>query len=407
MNILMLCNKSPFPPTEGGPMAMNSIVNGLIEAGHRVKILAVNSEKYHIKEKDIPKSYKEKTGIELIDVDLRIKPFEAFKNLFSDKSYHVERFISDDFNKKLIEILKKDKFDIVQLEMIYMAPYIETIRELSDAKIVLRVHNVEHLIWERIAKKTKFLPKRWYINHLVRTLRNYELEAINKVDGIAAITYKDAAFFRGETAVPVVDIPYGVNPEEFIPNYEVKERPTLYHIGSMNWMPNEEGIYWFLKNVWDKVAKRNPDLTLNLAGRHTPQWLMNLKKRNVNVLGEVPDAKEFISNNDIAIVPLLSGSGIRIKIIESMAMGRTVVTTMVGAEGIQYSEYENIIIADSPAKMVEVICNILNEPNEAKRIGWNARRLVEDLYDNKKIIDRLMIFYDEIIKTKKDITYIN
>lgn len=407
MNILMLCNKSPFPPTEGGPMAMNSIVNGLIEAGHRVKILAVNSEKYHIKEKDIPKSYKEKTGIELIDVDLRIKPFEAFKNLFSDKSYHVERFISDDFNKKLIEILKKDKFDIVQLEMIYMAPYIETIRELSDAKIVLRAHNVEHLIWERIAKKTKFLPKRWYINHLVRTLRNYELEAINKVDGIAAITYKDAAFFRGETAVPVVDIPYGVNPEEFIPNYEVKERPTLYHIGSMNWMPNEEGIYWFLKNVWDKVAKRNPDLTLNLAGRHTPQWLMNLKKRNVNVLGEVPDAKEFISNNDIAIVPLLSGSGIRIKIIESMAMGRTVVTTMVGAEGIQYSEYENIIIADSPAKMVEVICKILNEPNEAKRIGWNARRLVEDLYDNKKIIDRLMIFYDEIIKTKKDITYIN
>lgn len=407
MNILMLCNKSPFPPTEGGPMAMNSIVNGLIEAGHRVKILAVNSEKYHIKEKDIPKSYKEKTGIELIDVDLRIKPIEAFKNLFSDKSYHVERFISDDFNKKLIEILKKDKFDIVQLEMIYMAPYIETIRELSDAKIVLRAHNVEHLIWERIAKKTKFLPKRWYINHLVRTLRNYELEAINKVDGIAAITYKDAAFFRGETAVPVVDIPYGVNPEEFIPNYEVKEKPTLYHIGSMNWMPNEEGIYWFLKNVWDKVAKRNPDLTLNLAGRHTPQWLMNLKKRNVNVLGEVPDAKEFISNNDIAIVPLLSGSGIRIKIIESMAMGRTVVTTMVGAEGIQYSEYENIIIADSPAKMVEVICKILNEPNEAKRIGWNARRLVEDLYDNKKIIERLMIFYDEIIKTKKDITYIN
>ncbi|MBQ8221946.1 MAG: glycosyltransferase [Bacteroidales bacterium] len=407
MNILMLCNKSPFPPTEGGPMAMNSIVNGLIEAGHRVKILAVNSEKYHIKEKDIPKSYKEKTGIELIDVDLRIKPIKAFKNLFSDKSYHVERFISDDFNKKLIEILKKDKFDIVQLEMIYMAPYIETIRELSDAKIVLRAHNVEHLIWERIAKKTKFLPKRWYINHLVSTLRNYELEAINKVDGIAAITYKDAAFFRGETAVPVVDIPYGVNPEEFIPNYEVKEKPTLYHIGSMNWMPNEEGIYWFLKNVWDKVAKRNPDLTLNLAGRHTPQWLMNLKKRNVNVLGEVPDAKDFIRNNDIAIVPLLSGSGIRIKIIESMAMGRTVVTTMVGAEGIQYSEYENIIIADSPAKMVEVICKILNEPNEARRIGWNARRLVEDLYDNKKIIDRLMIFYDEIIKTKKDITYIN
>ncbi|MBO5854749.1 MAG: glycosyltransferase [Bacteroidales bacterium] len=407
MNILMLCNKSPYPPSEGGPMAMNSIVNGLLKAGHKVKILAVNSEKYHIKENDIPKEYREKTGIELVDVDLRIKPFEALKNLFSDESYHVKRFISANFTNKLIEILKKDKYDIVQLEMVYMAPYIQTIRENSDATIVLRAHNVEHLIWDRIAKKTKFLPKRWYINHLVRTLKKYELNVINQVDGIAAITYRDAAFFRGETAVPVIDIPYGVNPDDFKPHYEVKDVPTLYHIGSMNWMPNEEGIAWFLNNVWGKLIKRNPNINLYLAGRHMPKWLMKLKAKNVNVLGEVADAKEFIRNHDIAIVPLLSGSGIRIKIIESMAMGRTVITTMIGAEGIQYSEYENIIIADSPAKMTEVICKIIKEPEEAQRIGRNARKLIEEVYDNKKIIERLLIFYDEISKTKKDITYIN
>lgn len=407
MNILLLCNKSPYPPSEGGPMAMNSIVNGLTEAGHKVKILAVNSEKYHIKDKDIPQSYKDKTNIELVDVDLRIRPIDAFKNLFTDRSYHVERFISEDFRNKLIEILKKDRYDIVQLEMIYMAPYIETIRAYSDAKIVLRAHNVEHLIWDRIAKKTKFPPKKWYLNHLVRTLKAYELNAINEVDGIAAITYRDAAFFRGETAVPVVDIPYGVKPEEFTPNYEIKAKPTLYHIGSMNWMPNEEGILWFIKNVWDKLSAREPDIVLNLAGRHTPKWLMNLKKKNINVLGEVPDAKEFIKDNDIAIVPLLSGSGIRIKIIEAMAMGKTVITTMVGAEGIQYSEYENIIIADNPTKIVETICRISKEPEELKRIGRNARKLVEDIYDNKKIIERLLIFYDEIKKEKKDITYIN
>lgn len=407
MNILMLCNKSPYPAGEGGPMAMNSIVRGLLNAGHNVKILAVNSEKYHITEKDIPASYKKETGIELVDVDLRVKPLAAFKNLFSDKSYHVERFISDDFKKKLVEILKKDKYDIVQLEMIYMAPYIETIRENSDAVIVLRAHNVEHLIWDRIAKKTKFLPKRCYLNHLVRTLKNYELSVLDKVDGIAAITYRDAAFFRGETAVPVIDVPFGVNPDEFKPHYEVKSNPTLYHIGSMNWMPNEEGIFWFLDKIWDKVAKRNPDLQLNLAGRNMSKWLLKLKKKNVNIFGEVPDAKEFVKNNDIAIVPLLSGSGIRIKIIESMAMGKTVITTMVGAEGIQYSEYENIIIADSPGKMVEVICKIIKEPDEAQRIGWNARRLVEDIYDNKKIIERLLIFYDEIGMKKKDVTHIN
>ena len=407
MNILMLCNKSPYPPSEGGPMAMNSIVNGLLEAGHKVKILAVNSEKYHIKKEDIPQSYRDKTGIELVDVDLKIKPIEALKNLFSDKSYHVERFISEEFREKLIKILKKDRYDIVQLEMIYMAPYIETIRANSKALIVLRAHNVEHLIWDRIAKKTSFLPKKWYLNHLVRTLRNYELNAINKVDGIAAITYRDAAFFRGETAVPVIDVPFGVNPDDFTPNYEVNKQPSLYHIGSMNWMPNEEGIKWFLKKVWDKLQEREPNIKLNLAGRHMPKWLMNLKKNNVKVWGEVPNAKEFIKDNDIAIVPLLSGSGIRIKIIESMAMGKTVITTMIGAEGIQYSEYNNIIIADNPTKIVETICRITKEPEDLIRIGKNARKLVEDIYDNKKIIERLLIFYDEISKKRKDITYIN
>ena len=407
MNILMLCNKSPYPPSEGGPMAMNSIVNGLIEAGHKVKILAVNSEKYHIKEEDIPVSYKEKTNIEFVDINLSIKPIEALKNLFSDKSYHVERFISEDFKQKLIEILNKDKYDIVQLEMIYMAPYIETIRSHSDALIVLRAHNVEHLIWDRIAKKTNFPLKKWYLKHLVRTLKEYELNAINKVDGIAAITYRDAAFFRGETAIPVIDIPFGVNPEEFTPCYEINERPTLYHIGSMNWMPNTEGIKWFLKNVWSKLHEREPDIQLNLAGRHTPKWMKKLKMKNVNVHGEVPDAKEFIKDNDIAIVPLLSGSGIRIKIIESLAMGKTVITTTIGAEGIQYSEYNNIIIADTPTKIVETICRITKDPEEIRRIGRNARKLIEDLYDNKKIIDRLLIFYDEISKTKKDLTYIN
>ena len=242
MKILILCNKSPYPAHEGGPMAMNSIVQGLINSGQQVKIMAVNSKKYHVTDDDIPEDYRKKTGIELINVDLRIKPFQAFKNLFTNKSYHVERFISKEFTSRLIEVLKQDQYDVVQLETLYMTPYIETIRAHSKAIIVLRAHNVEHLIWERIAKGTRFFLKRAYINHLTKTLRNYELSVIDKVDGIAAITRKDAAFFRKYCATTTIDIPYGIYPEEFVPNYEVAERPKFYHIGSMNWMPNEEGM---------------------------------------------------------------------------------------------------------------------------------------------------------------------
>ncbi len=396
MKILLLCNKPPYPASEGGPMAMNSIVTGLLEAGHQVKILAVNSAKFNVKESDIPDDYRQKTGIELIDVDLSVRPMKALFNLFTNKSYHVERFISKDFKAKLTEVLEKEQFDVVQLEMLYMAPYVETIREHSKAMIVLRAHNVEHKIWERIAKETKFFIKRWYINHLARTLKEYELNALETVDGIAAITRKDAAFFRKYCSKPVIDIPYGVYPEEFTPKYEIEGRPKFYHIGSMNWMPNEEGIRWFIDEVMPKTVEKVPEFVYHLAGRNMPEWLTELKDPHVDVVGEVPNAKAFVAHHDVAIVPLLSGSGIRIKIIESMAMGKAVITTRVGAEGILYDEDVNLVIAENKAKMVESIRRINENPQLAEEMGKAARRLVEETYDNRKIIARLLMFYEQI-----------
>ena len=396
MKILLLCNKPPYPASEGSPMAMNSIITGLLDAGHQVKILAVNSEKFNVKESDIPEEYKKKTGIELIDVDLRVRPLKAFTNLFTRKSYHVERFISKEFRERLVEVLEKEQFDVVQLEMLYMTPYVDDIRAHSKAMIVLRAHNVEHKIWERIAKETKFFAKRWYINHLAKTLKEYELNALETVDGIAAITRKDAAFFRKYCSKPIIDIPYGVYPEEFTPKYEIEDKPKFYHIGSMNWMPNDEGIRWFIDEVLPKTVEKVPDFVYHLAGRNMPEWLITLNNPNVNVIGEVPDAKEFVTNHDVAIVPLLSGSGIRIKIIESMAMGKTVITTRVGAEGILYDEEVNIIIAENKAKMVEAIRSLNENPQIAVRIGQAARRLIEETYDNRKIIARLLMFYEQI-----------
>lgn len=375
---------------------MNSIITGLLEAGHQVKVLAINSEKFNVKESDIPEEYKKKTGIELIDVDLSIKPLKAFVNLFSRKSYHVERFISKEFKERLSVVLEKEQFDVVQLEMLYMTPYVETIRKHSKAMIVLRAHNVEHKIWERIAKETGFFVKRWYINHLARTLKEYELSALETVDGIAAITRKDAAFFRKYCSKPIIDIPYGVYPEEFTPKYEIEGKPKFYHIGSMNWMPNEEGIRWFIDEVLPKTVEKVCDFVYHLAGRNMPEWLKELKDPHVDVIGEVPDAKEFVANHDVAIVPLLSGSGIRIKIIESMAMGKTVITTRVGAEGILYDEEVNLIIAENKAKMVEAIRSINENPEIAVKIGKEARKLIESTYDNRKIITRLLMFYEQI-----------
>jgi polysaccharide biosynthesis protein PslH len=398
MKVLFLCNKSPYPALEGGPIAMNSIIEGLLEAGHQVKILAVNSDKYNIIPDDIPEDYKQKTGIELVHLELGIKPIDAFLSLLQNKSYHVERFISPAFTKKLIQLLDSSQFDVVQLETLFMVPYITHIRKHSKAIIVLRAHNIEHLIWHRLAEQSTFLPKRLYLKHLTHTLKNFELKALNQVDGIAAITRKDADFFRGNSATPVIDIPFGIDPLDFQITESETKTPTLFHIGAMNWLPNEEGIRWFLDQVWPEVNKRLPELKFYLAGRYMPEWLVTGYKPNIIVVGEVESAHNFVRSKTIAIVPLLSGSGIRIKIIEAMALGKTVITTEIGAEGIFYKNEKNILIASNANEFIRSIEKCANNLDFCDLIGKNARKLIEEVYDKSKIINRLLLFYNELKK---------
>ena len=401
MNILIISNKSPWPPKEGGPIAMNMIIEGLINEGHKVKVLAVNSFKYNIRPEEIPQEYKEKTGIELIDVDLRIKPLPAFLNLFTGRSYHVERFISKAMRKRLIGILQADEYDVVQFETLFVAPYMETVREYSGAKVVLRAHNIEHRIWSRVAETTQNPLKRWYIRHLARTLRSYEHQVVKQVDGIAAITEKDADYFKHLTShvsrpTSIIAVPFGIDLDKNpVPESHIGP-VTLFSIGAMNWIPNAEGIKWFLHNVWPDPRNEFPYLRFYLAGREMPSWMLRMNIPGVVVVGEVEDAREFMDSHHIMIVPLFSGSGIRIKIIEGMAAGIAVVSTRIGAEGIDYTNGGNILIANAVCEFVDLISLCVTDEKRTGKLGREARKLIETSYDRRRIIRELVTFYKQL-----------
>lgn len=399
MKILVLCNKSPYPPKEGGPIAMNAIIEGLADAGHQVKVLAINSNKYGVDVKDIPEDYRRKTSIETVYIDLSIKPVDAFFNLFTGKSYHVERFISKAFREKLTEILSAETFDIVQMETLFISPYLETIRKYSKAKIILRAHNIEHLIWERVSEITSGLPKKIYLKHLAKTLKRYELGILSQVDGICTITAKDGEYFRNQGClVPMIAIPFGIDLEKIKENTGIEaEFPSLFHIGAMNWMPNEEGVKWFLEKVWPIVNKIFPDLKFYIAGREMPAWLTQTQLPNVVVVGEVPDAFDFMYSKSIEIVPLFSGSGIRIKIIEGMAAAKAIISTTIGAEGINVSDGENILLADDPEAFARAVRRCVEDENFTRNLGENARNLIRSEHSNKQLISKLVDFYQLLI----------
>ncbi len=369
----------------------------MADAGHNVKVLAINTNKYSINPEDIPRRYREKTNIELGYIDLSVKPLPAFLNLFTRKSYHVSRFVSKDFAALLKKTLQKERFDIIQMETLFMSPYIDLIRKHSRAKIVLRAHNIEHLIWKRLWQTTQNPLKKRYLKHLFVTLENYEKEIVKHFDAIVPITEKDARFFREHTGNPVLPIPFGIDLKKLRPYKKKAEKRALFHIGAMNWMPNEEGIKWFLKNVWPLLREKYSDMEVYLAGREMPQWLKNLKEHNIRVVGEVPDAYEFMGRYTVSLAPLLSGSGIRIKIIESMALGKAVVATTIGAEGIACTNGKEIMLADTPEDFARAIERLWNDPEFCKEVGDNAAELIARDHDNEKIIEKLTAFYGEIL----------
>jgi glycosyltransferase involved in cell wall biosynthesis len=392
MKILILCNKSPYPPREGGPIAINMMVEGLLHAGHEVKILSMNTNKYYIKREDIPAEYVAKTGIEFIDIDLRIRWLKALINLISNHSYHIARFISRDFRSRLTGILKKEHFDIIQFEMLYTTPYLETARKYSKARMIFRAHNIEHLIWERIAETCPRKFRKIYLEHLAKTLKKYELTVVPKFNGIAAITENDAAFFRKYNK-EVIAIPFGIDLAAFSKTPPQPGEVSLFSIGSMNWIPNAEGIRWFLDNVWPDIHRQFPGLTYHIAGREMPAWLKEYRVENVVIEGEVDDAYAFMLRHTIMIVPLFSGSGLRIKIIEGMAAGKSIISTTVGAEGIGYTNRENILIADQPCEFFEMISICMADRSLCKRIGENAVALIRQEYDRDVVIRKLTGFY--------------
>ena len=263
--------------------------------------------------------------------------------------------------------------------------------------MILRAHNVEHLIWRRVAESTRHGLRRWYLKHLSLTLRAYELEHIGDYDGVVCITRNDADYFRANGCRrPIVDIPFGVEIEE-LPNVEA-EPASLFHIGAMDWMPNRESIQWMLDEVWPVVHREVPQARLYLAGRKMPERWMRADIEGVNVVGEVPDAMHFIASKQINVVPLLSGSGIRVKIIEAMSVGKAVVTTTVGAQGIDYTDGENLLIANTPQEFAQQIKRLVDDPGYCSRVGQAAARLVAEHYDGRRLAARLTDFYQKTMQ---------
>lgn len=400
MRILQICPKPPVPTVDGGTLAMNSVTEGNRLIGNNIKVLAMETDKHPFLPAQISSEYKMATEIETVFVDVGINIFSAFFNLFSTSCYNVNRFYSLAFENKLIELLAAEKFDIIQLESLYASPYIEVIRKYSRAKIILRAHNIESELWKRRTLLEKnFLKKSWF-NHLTKNLLKCETESFQKVDGIIPITIEDeksiVKMLSGKP-LPIFVLPFALNlPEK---NISIQQKSgTVFHIGAMDWVENIEGVQWLVNEIWPKVVAKIPFAELHLAGRQLKKEDSRFSGKNIFIHGEVENAFDFMNEFCVMAVPLLSGGGMRVKLVEGMALGKAIVTTSIGAEGTKTTTGNQLMIENDTEHFAECLCNLLHNEIFARELGNRAKEHAKTNFDLASSSKKLNDFYVELIQ---------
>ncbi|HLG02840.1 MAG TPA: glycosyltransferase [Bacteroidia bacterium] len=395
MRVLQLCNKPPLPAVDGGCLAMHSITEGLLQAGIEVNILTAETKKHPFLPQYLDPHYLKATAIKAVFIDTDINFFKGISSFFSSTSYHLNRFYSDEFRDALEEILDKEIFDIIQLESLFMTGYIPFIRKRSKAKIVLRAHNVESQLWKRRVEEETDPIRKTLKGQLSRRLAKAEIKAMRQVDGIIPITHEDAMLLRkmmnGRKA-PMLVLPFTLSLPE-LSSAASPQPATVFHIGAMDWEPNVRCIKWFTENCWPLVLHENPGAKLHLAGKKMMPDDAAYAGEGIVVHGQVADARKFISEYAIMAVPLLSGGGMRVKLVEGMAMEKAIVSTIIGAEGTGIENGKHALIADNAIDFANAINRLIGNPQLAEELGKNARKFALQNFELRSATEKLILFY--------------
>ena len=365
MRILYIAHKTPFPISDGGCFAMMQLVKSLHNEA-TVDALIFDTHKHPFTAATKAELSNYCSVIYPLKVATEIKPIAAITALLRNKSYNLSRFCSTELKSFLEQ--NQAKYDAVICDGLYAAAQFSSI-DSSNTKLIIRAHNVEHQIWEQQAHLEKSLLKRFYLKRLARTLRNEELALLNKAAAVWTISEADKTDLKNKIKTPITTIPISINAPSYDVDYAVNQ---YFHLGSMNWKPNKDAVDFLIQAVWNKKAGLPP---LVIGGSFiTANSLTNLPS-NCSVIGSVDDALAFMAKNGVLVSPIQSGRGVRVKLLESLSLGVPIITTAIGASGIDVAT-AGIIIAETAEEFTQAIIEIANDEQRKIAIGAKGKAYI-------------------------------
>lgn len=383
-NILFLTTRFPYPPNDGGKIDTLTSLK-VLSKNYNIYLFYIGNK--HKKEKELEKCIKLQ-GLYSYSRDTKNNLIGIFINLFCKIPYTINKYYDYKIYKKVEEIIKEKNIDIVFIDHLHMAFYGKLIKEkFSEIKLILREHNTEYIFWERIFKEEKNALKKVIFWWQYLKVLQYEKEITDIFDKCLMISPMDQINLKKiNSNTKTVVIPTAVDIQDYkLPQVTEIIPYSMLYIGSFSWLPNLQGILWFLKEVWPEIIEEFSDTKIFVVGKNPPDEIIRFKGKNVIVTGYVNDVKPWIAKAEIFLVPLFSGGGIRIKILEAMAMRKPIVSTSIGAEGIDVNNMKDIIIADNKEKFVRSIKLLFDNKKIRVNLSKNSIKLIEDKYSFKAI----------------------
>lgn len=393
--VLFVSARLPYPTIEGHQIRAFGILNQLAK-NFDVHLLSLLREGEVIDQSNmLGKVCQSITGVEI-----QSGPTHSIKagisSLINNLPLVVTKYVTPELKNEFLRQIELIKPDIIHLDLLPLAGLIDLIPR--DIKVVLNEHNVESdLIKQKLTILSsiiqKFIYKREY--HL---LKRFEEVACVKADSVLACSDNDVADIKAFGATQVTCIPNGVDAKRLSPDNKNKSLKTLVFLGGMGWYPNRLGIIWFLNEVFPLVLMKDTDVKLQLIGN--PEPLVEIPKSvnsNVERLGFVDDFIPYVHSASIMIVPLNVGSGTRLKVVEGLALGKCMVSTSKGAEGVGLTHGKDVLFADNPQNFADEILAALNSEEMVASIEINARKLADDVYDWDVIGNNLFNIYSNLL----------
>jgi sugar transferase (PEP-CTERM/EpsH1 system associated) len=401
MNILFLSPWLPWPPFGG---ARSRILETLryLSRQHRVTLLATvrhPAEANHesaldgLCEKIVIAHLSDQTSPVLRRLCMGLVQRRPFI-----ESFHYDRQLA----RKVTELTSQESYDVIHVEFPFLAPYLDAVSPDSRAKKVLSMHNVESIRLAREPAGCSSMGRQLVLQGDRFLFASWEKRAIRKFDGITAVSTVERDWIRQHAPGAKVEmVSNGVDTKYFHPVETASESRSLVFTGLMDYPPNVDAVIWFCNEIFPQLRRRIPDISLKIVGSSPHPRISKLGNREaVHIVGAAPDMRPYLAQSSALVVPLRSGGGTRLKILEAMAMARPVVSTTLGAEGLDVTPDVNILIADTPEQFIHHILLLISSPELADRLGQAGRRLVVEKYDWSLCLRQLESLYDTLLRNQ-------